>query len=508
MTDTKKAMFKELKGTANRQGVETYARSFGSMGIAGRAINQLFGLAVKDPAAKAVVGTLTALGGPLVHSEAAKAAGRDETETQLKNPGDKAMRHNAVGKAFRPFTLGLGVGNSVVSAPFIAGRYGLDKAEDADGAGRQDAGKQGVTFAENLMLAIPGTISAMHTIRHVYAEQAAAEFSLQQPLEDPRGDNVGTITTHHGPRESDDGDGPELGRIKLDHDGTRHTVSIRDAGDGRVELKREGEERTPEAAPTDLRTRAANVMTGSASALKTSVKNAFAGGQDTMKVASMASNIALAQVINRFAGPAIEATLLANKVPEAAVTAVKAAASTAITNGALALFLGSFQTAFAPVPHRPPDTQDASVPEAPREAEGTSAPDLERGAASGSGVVNEQTAEGTEDAPQPRQTMREWAESIGQGGGEGLANFIQNLLPTFLPVVGTVAGWARDQIDFNTPQLKEDTFAAYAEQKVNMLSGLANLDSRLVEREGDGVKVDTDVLAELIQNLPAPRENS
>ncbi|WP_299212282.1 hypothetical protein [uncultured Tateyamaria sp.] len=331
IAQTKRRMNSGASKSAAIQGAKTYALSFGGFGVASRAVGQ--GLAVaKSPVANAVVNTATSATLPLSHSKAAAASGPTEAGTKfVKTADSQALRLNFIGNAFRPFMAGLGVGNTVVGgASMGAGALGLNKHAN--------------TALTNLALTVPGALSAVHTVRNVFAEQANAGFSLQEPLLDANNQVAGNIVTHQEPIPKGNGV-TELGTITVRDQNTEHKISIRRNEDGQTSTVVESAARPAPAAAQGPVTQAAHAVTNFATGTAESIRSAFTTSKDAAKVGSLVSTIAVAQAFTNFAGPAIKSALQAKGVSGPNAELAKTAINMVVTNVLLSVdFIPKFMT--------------------------------------------------------------------------------------------------------------------------------------------------------------------
>ena len=328
---TKNRMSREASKSAAIQGVMTYARSFGAFGVMSRLAGQSVALA-NSPMADAVTNTVTSSSLPLSHSKAAATSGPTEAGTKfVKTANTQNLRPNFIGNAFRPFMVGLGIGNTVVGGSSMgAGALGLNKQVNS-----------GLT---NAALLIPGALSAVHTVRNVFAEQAKAGFSLQEPLLDDTNDLVGNIVTHQAPIPKED-QTSELGIVTVRNQNTEHKVSIRQNYEGQISTVVESTDGAAPAAAQSLITTAGKAVTNFATGTAESIRNAFTTSKDAVKVGSMVSTMAAAQAFTNFAGPAIKSALQAKGISESNAHLATTAVNTIVTNVLLSVdFIPKFMT--------------------------------------------------------------------------------------------------------------------------------------------------------------------
>ena len=319
ISDMQQQMHAEASQTARWQGLRAYAGSFGVPGILARGAAQGVAYALPGhPAIAGAVGAAAPLVMPALHGAAAAAAAPAPDSAQfVAHPGHQ-LPPNAVGNAFRAFAPALGFGNtvaqSVVDGPRIAAAAGQGTDNVTPGL------EQGLTTLKSILLAIPGSIAAINTVRNLMATQAAGNMSFQQSLKSTDGARVGVVISYPTsiPR---DGGKLEVGQVKIDQNGVRYTFKIlRDNSDsGAFTFTIEAESIPPATKECDR---------GGTFVSKLGIRNPAA----LTKISALASTLAANALISPYLQPAIQRALEAANTPPHILGTASAALSMAVTN--------------------------------------------------------------------------------------------------------------------------------------------------------------------------------
>lgn len=335
---------KAVRGTSRAQGLKAYAASFGAFGIAARLSSTLAG--GREGAGKAdagLIGNLGALTMPASHGLAGVVSKPGDNSTQLvahRDADTRALPNNAIGRAFDRFRRGLGVENTIVQGAMEAIKA-TAKALGGGGA-KLDLG---VKVATDLALAVPGSLSAMGTLSNVNGMRGDAGFSIQQPITNSSGKQVGILVTHqelkdaaHIPGQPEGSEHQKLGTITADQDGNVLTALIVKDNDDKVSLASVKSEPKPEAKSTGQ----SIVDTASAMLSATFTK------VTAKKVLALGAALAHAALIKQSL-PALQQHMIDGDVdPETAEVLLKLAGDQ-ITNTLLGLqFIPNFQTTTDP----------------------------------------------------------------------------------------------------------------------------------------------------------------
>lgn len=212
VNNTRVDMFNNTKATANTQGANAYAYSFGAVGIASRAASQIVQNTTTNPITRFVTNVVMPLAMPLVHASAGGAAtpGRDGTVfvqqgTTLGREKGKAppselqpLAPNAAGNAFAPFIGGLAYGNAGVAAMVEVPTAAVNAFRPDTPAAFTSTSmeRNTITAIKSLLTYLPGMKSGEATAQNIYNAQLNAGWSLREPIKASDGSTVGTFATH------------------------------------------------------------------------------------------------------------------------------------------------------------------------------------------------------------------------------------------------------------------------------------------------------------------------
>jgi hypothetical protein len=349
--------FKAIQATANNQGGEAYALSFGVFGLASRAAGLGATFDSGDPRVGTAVGSSMALTMPAVHGAAGALAAPGREETQFIPPNNgaqtRALPDNFAGSAFKPFTKFLGLGNTAIQSGAAAAKFAVNSP----------VGKELINGAAAMLLFGPGILAGRETARNIYSAKADAGFSLQEPIKNGLHETVGTLVTHQvlsnpAPRPNMEGDWQELGTLNMDKSVTTtnasgqeethmrtYTMSIikNDSGDVQLDLANPEGARIPE-------------KTSKTDQLKSALQKSLTW-PTAPKIVSLGSAMGQAAIVN-LAAPALQSVLEKHMEPDAAAL-VTSIAKSAVAGAALALhFIPNFQAATS----APSPSNGADVP--------------------------------------------------------------------------------------------------------------------------------------------------
>ncbi len=455
-----KAIYRNASLTAAKQGSIAYALSFGVFGLASRAAGVTTEAFNQNPFIKGAVNTVAPSTMPLAHGAAGKAAAPGDEATKLIPPTSREtpLPPNAIGNAFRPFIGGLMAGNTAVSGVVdggIAARNAIVIAQGGQSLGaRGNTSIQGVI--KNALFFIPGLSSGIHTARNVYATQAQAGQSLQEPAKDVDGRQVGVVVTHQTAIQKEN-DRHEIGQVKIDSKGERIAVAIDRRNDGTTEPRRL-QTTSIEETPT-LKARAQAFIRDLAPRLPPRD-----GGEGhrwgisagtAAKTTALASTLAVNAAVSHYVKPAVKEALQARGVEPAVADPISTVATTAISSILLGWdFIPKFMTFDQPV--APADATSASP--------------------------------------------RTWREFIGKTDAG-------KILQTSIPGAGGIIALATGRADvYAAPRLNApDTTARFetlAENKVEMFAVLEQHSPGTVVRADDGtLRIRADKAGEFIRRL-------